>query len=298
MDQQYVVGVHGIKQGNVSQARLQRDWDRALARGVDALRKTASPGAGRPIMAPVLSVPHWSRLLSRGVNRLGPVHRPLDDAVPFDADEEAFVVEAMDELLRPEDLAYAQQLDLSTLGPPKLWPVSVTRRVVAYDRRSPQGVGSKLVTFLREVRYYLREPGLAAEVRKVVGGAFTDTTSVVIGHSLGSVIAYDLLRGELSESTSAGNSIHTFVTCGSPLGIAAIRRAMGIPDRELLAMPPGIRWINIFDPDDIVTGAAGLSLTARNITDIEVDTGNFDPHSALKYLRTVPVARAATNCWI
>ncbi|MFF6954947.1 endopeptidase [Streptomyces sp. NPDC008317] len=296
MDQQYVVGVHGIRQGKVSQQRLLKDWNRALARGVDALRSAAGLDAAA-IMTPVLDVPQWSRLLSREANRLGPADGLVDDSVPFDVDEEAFVVEAMDELLRPEDLAYARELDLTTLGPPKLWPASVTLRAVAYDRRSPQGAGSKLVMLLREVRYYLREPDLAAQVRKLVSEALTNTTSVVIGHSLGSVIAYDLLQGERSDDAEASRSVHTFVTCGSPLGIPAVRRAMGIPDRELMAMPPEIRWINVFDPDDIVAGAAGLSLTARNMTDIQVDTGNIDPHSALNYLRTVPVARAATNHW-
>lgn len=72
---------------------------------------------------------------------------------------------------------------------------------------------------------------------------------------------------------------------------------MNIPEPELLAMPAHITWLNVYDPDDAVTGAAGLALGARNVTDVEVDNGNIDPHAAQAYLRTLPVARATTHSW-
>ncbi|MET8275105.1 endopeptidase [Streptomyces sp. NPDC005096] len=296
MEQQRIVGVHGIRQGGTSQRQLHKDWSRALDRGIRAFHVGTSAPASA--LTPILDVPHWSPLLARGVDRLGPSDGMSDESVPLTGDEEAFLVEAFDDLLRSEDVAWAEQQDLPTLGPPKMWPASLTRRVIAYDRRAPEGAGRKLVTFLREVRYYLTNPTLADRVRTRVLEAFSDTTTVVIAHSLGSVIAYDLIRHQqLAAPGTVGARLHTFVTCGSPLAIPAIRRAMTIPDRDLLATPPGIRWVNVHDPDDVITGAAGLALGARNVIDAEVDNGNTDPHAAEKYLRTIPVARAATNSW-
>lgn len=295
VEQQHVVGVHGIKQGRTSQRELLKDWGKALKRGITALHG-ADAVRTDPRLTPTLEMPHWSSLLARGADRLGPSDFFPDDSTAFTDDEEAFIVEALDDLLTPQERAIAEELDVTTLGPPKLWPRSVTRRAMVYDRRTPDSAVNRLITRLREVRFYLKHPTLASEVQDLVVKAFSDdTATVVIGHSLGSVIAYDLIRQK--KIAAPGTAVHTFVTCGSPLGIPAVRRAMNIPEPELLAMPAHIKWLNVYDPDDVVTGAAGLALGARNVTDIEVDNGNIDPHAALAYLRTRPVAQAATHHW-
>lgn len=296
--QQHIVGVHGIKQGRTSQRELIKDWNKALNRGITALHGKDAVRTD-PRLTPTLEIPHWSSLLARGADRLGPSDFFPDDSTAFTADEEAFIVEALDDLLTPQERALAEELDPTTLGPPKLWPVSVTRRAMVYDRRTPEGFVSKLIICLREVRFYLQHPNLASKVHDHVLKAFSDdTATVVIGHSLGSVIAYDLIRQEkIAAPGTAGTAVHTFVTCGSPLGIPAVRRAMNIPEPELLAMPAHIKWLNVYDPDDVVTGAAGLALGARNVTDVKVDNGNIDPHAAQAYLRTLPVAQAATRSW-
>ncbi|WP_329353785.1 endopeptidase [Streptomyces anulatus] len=295
MEQQHIVGVHGIKQGRTSRRELIKDWNKALNRGITALHGQDVVRSD-PRLIPTLEIPHWSSLLARGADRLGPSDFFPDDSTALTADEEAFIVEAMDDLLTPQERALAEELDPTTLGLPKL-PPSVTRRAMVYDRRTPDGVVGKLITRLREVRFYLKHPNLASEVQEHVVKAFSDdTATVVIGHSLGSVIAYDLIRQEqIAAPGTAGTAVHTFVTCGTPLGIPAVRRAMNIPEPELLAMPAHIKWLNVYDPDDVVTGAAGLALGARNVTDVEVDNGNIDPHAAQAYLRTIPVARAATR---
>ncbi|MEU1352132.1 endopeptidase [Streptomyces sp. NPDC005795] len=292
MEQQHIVGVHGIKQGRTSRRELIKDWNKALNRGITALHGQDVVRSD-PRLIPTLEIPHWSSLLARGADRLGPSDFFPDDSTALTADEEAFIVEAMDDLLTPQERALAEELDPTTLGLPKL-PPSVTRRAMVYDRRTPDSVVGKLITCLREVRFYLKHPNLASKVQEHVVKAFSDdTATVVIGHSLGSVIAYDLIRQE--QIAAPGTAVHTFVTCGSPLGIPAVRRAMNIPGPELLAMPAHVKWLNVYDPDDVVTGAAGLALGARNVTDVEVDNGNIDPHAVQAYLRTLPVARAATR---
>ncbi|MGW1894041.1 hypothetical protein ACWCP6_27885 [Streptomyces sp. NPDC002004] len=62
-------------------------------------------------------------------------------------------------------------------------------------------------------------------------------------------------------------------------------------------MPAHIKWLNVYDPDDVVTGVFDLAPDARNVTGTEVDNGNVNPQAARKYLRTLPVERAATHSW-
>ncbi|MEV0374212.1 hypothetical protein AB0I10_31155 [Streptomyces sp. NPDC050636] len=284
-----IVGVHGIRQSRTSKAQLTRDWSRALNGGLGELDMPELSGGA-------LELPHWTGLLARGANHLGPVEDFIDSAAPLSEEEADFAVKALEEIVRQEDLARVQQLELQTLGLPQLWPARLTRLVMAYDLRFPRGGGKLFVSAMREVRFYLYEPDLAAQVRALVAEVFCASTSVVIGHSLGSVIAYDLLRrGELAPDQTSG--VRTLVTCGSPLAIPSVRRRLSIADGEPLKLPGDIEWVNVFDPADFITGGTGLSALSPEVTDTEVDNGIGDPHSALRYLRATSVARViADDC--
>lgn len=284
-----VVGVHGIWQSKTSRRQLTDDWGKALRRGIKQF-------TDRGDHAPALQMPHWTSLLAKGTDRLGPEDDLFGESAPMTSEEEEFIADSLREMVRPEDLAFAAEQPLATLGPPKLWSPRLTRMVMAYDRRFPGGGGQTFVRRVREVRYYLTEPTLAAEVRALVRDDFTSATSVVIGHSLGSVIAYDLFRREeVGTGRTPGSAVRTFVTCGSPLGVPTVRRLMGITDGEHLRLPDHIEWVNVYDPDDFITGGAGLSGVAPTLTDAAVDNGLGDPHSAVRYLRTEPVAHAVVG---
>ncbi|MGW9429397.1 hypothetical protein ACWHA1_15765 [Streptomyces decoyicus] len=283
----HIVGVHGIRQSRTSKAQLTRDWSRALNRGLGELGLPQLSGGA-------LELPHWTGLLARGANHLGPVDDVFDPAAPLTEEEADFAAQALEDVVRDEDLACVQRLELQTLGLPQLWPARLSRLVMAYDRRFPRGGGKLFVSAMREVRFYLYEPGLAAQVRALVAEGFGASTSMVIGHSLGSVIAYDLLRrGECTPEHTF--DVRTLVTCGSPLAIPSVRRGLNIADGEPLKLPGDIAWVNVFDPADFITGGTGLSALSPEITDAEVDNGIGDPHSALRYLRSTPVARAMAD---
>ncbi|MFD4975047.1 hypothetical protein [Streptomyces sp. NPDC058424] len=282
-----IVGVHGIRQSRTSKSRLTAEWCKAINRGLGAL--------GRPgILAGELELPYWTGLLARGADRLGPEDDLFDAAVPLSEEEAEFVTGALEDVVGREDLARVQKVELQTLGVPQLWPARLTRLVMAYDRRFPRGGGKLFVRAMREVRFYLYEPELAGRVRALVAEGFSQSTSVVVGHSLGSVIVYDLLRrGEVAPEHMPG--MRTLVTCGSPLGIASVRRGLNLVDTEPLKLPGDIVWVNVFDPADFVTGGRGLNRVSPDIADVEVDNGMADPHSALRYLRTAPVAHAIAD---
>lgn len=67
--------------------------------------------------------------------------------------------------------------------------------------------------------------------------------TVVVGHSLGSVVAYDVLR-----NTARQLDVSLFMTVGSPLGVGPIRRTM-----KPLRFPKNVvSWYNAFDERDAV----------------------------------------------
>jgi hypothetical protein len=162
-------------------------------------------------------------------------------------------------------------------------------------------------------RYQRNEDGIGTEIRAMVKSAIRqawarDEPLLLIGHSLGSVIAYDALW-ELSHADGGAGlgQIDLFVTLGSPLGSRYIRRMLaGHSDTGRARFPLVIRrWENFaaradttaFRPAlagryaDMVT----LGLT-ETITDhiglynhFHGDTG-LNPHEVYGYLNNRIVA--------
>jgi hypothetical protein len=143
------------------------------------------------------------------------------------------------------------------------------------------GVGEHLLFFgdLVQVRRYQREDELAAQARSRVREAIASDARLVIGHSLGSVVAYEYLCLEPDQNVA------TLVTLGSPLGLRTVQDSLRTKDADgRPAHPPGVkRWVNIRDVDDPVTCGGALAPTWSIVTDEEVDNGN-EAHAALRYL--------------
>lgn len=119
-------------------------------------------------------------------------------------------------------------------------------------------------TFLRDAHHYLFDveheprPGaryrVQTEIRRrtldALQGAPASGLHVVVAHSLGSVIAYDVLQ-----CVADAPSVDALLTLGSPLGIDEVQdrlrpewtRADGFPARTVRT-----RWVNVFDPLDLV----------------------------------------------
>lgn len=122
---------------------------------------------------------------------------------------------------------------------------------------------------------------------------------LLIGHSMGSLIAYDVLM-----LTFPGLKINTFVTMGSPLGMAVIIRKIAaeqnikINKTTKLKTPPGIQryWYNYSDPEDKVALNYNLAndydenTRGIKVIDIVVHNnyemnGKRNPHNSFGYLR-------------
>lgn len=100
-------------------------------------------------------------------------------------------------------------------------------------------------------RYFENDAGIADGVRELLSRALDDAAAddarvLLIGHSLGSVIAYDTLW-ERDRRPAASWRVDLFLTLGSPLGVRFIQHRLRGADAAARDRYPGNirRWINI-----------------------------------------------------
>jgi hypothetical protein len=114
-------------------------------------------------------------------------------------------------------------------------------------------------TALELNRYFLNRHDIAGEIRDMLKQQLkplldSDTRILLIGHSLGSVIAYDTLW-ELAHEDKVAGKIDTFLTLGSPLGMTYVQhRLLGAYNTGALKYPTNIKhWINVSSVGDIMS---------------------------------------------
>ncbi len=155
---------------------------------------------------------------------------------------------------------------------------------------------------LDDVYDYFYRPGLRGLILDRVATEWAKAltageTPILITHSLGTVIGLDLLQKHLTQP------LPLFITMGSPLGSEWIQSRLKSND-----FPRNVaRWVNVYDPVDIVTLPDQLlendfhDLTPRPdlvwAEDYAVgpntnQNGEPDPHHWYSYLRSTPVRSA------
>lgn len=112
-------------------------------------------------------------------------------------------------------------------------------------------------TVKETARYFDNRNGIARAVREVVKASLrkplqANEPILLIGHSMGSIIAYDALW-ELWHEEGIGGRIDLFLTLGSPLGMRFVqRRLLGHEPDGQRTYPGNIRrWINVAAEGDL-----------------------------------------------
>jgi hypothetical protein len=112
-------------------------------------------------------------------------------------------------------------------------------------------------TILETARYFNDEGGIGARIRELLKvplrKMFADGDRIlIIGHSMGSVIAYDTLW-ELTHLEQNPGKVDLFLTIGSPLGMRYTQeRLRGAHEKAARRYPHNIRrWVNITSQGDI-----------------------------------------------
>lgn len=101
-----------------------------------------------------------------------------------------------------------------------------------------------LKLFTKDVFLYLTNQNLQSALNQFIVSKFDQEPCVVVGHSLGSIVAYKVLAG------NEHFHIKKLITVGSPLGLASVIKHLPPP----VSMPKCVRngWFNAFDERDFV----------------------------------------------
>jgi hypothetical protein len=142
-------------------------------------------------------------------------------------------------------------------------------------------------TFADVYAYFFGGAGDAMRGRLRSTLAEVDGPAVVIAHSLGSIIAYDVLR-----EAGPRRDIPLLLTVGSPLGVTEIQDLVTTP----LRVPDGVAaWRNVADGRDLVALDRTLRpeyAPADRVTDFLVVNDSANHHGIRQYLSTAPVRDA------
>lgn len=146
-----------------------------------------------------------------------------------------------------------------------------------------------LVGALKQLRMYFTQAPLRAQVKARLAALIQPDTRLVIAHSLGSIVAYEVLCQEGLPATPA------FVTIGSPLGLRNLvfERLQPPPSNGTGCWPRhAASWTNIADGHDIVASEKNLApLFGDRVEDVLVDNGSL-AHDIGPYFTAAATGRA------
>ncbi|MBJ8501890.1 MULTISPECIES: hypothetical protein [Acinetobacter] len=192
-------------------------------------------------------------------------------------------------LLRPStdqaEQSFSERLYLTS----QLVKDRVLKELVVLLNNFPKLHESLIQQFLIETYMYLSNPEFMQEVhQRILKKMREEEDYIVVGHSLGSVIAFQLLS-----DPSYQFSVKRFITLASPLAFRVIQSKLPNP----ISRPPCIHgdWFNFYSQDDFLT-AFPLCEAPFNfdpaIINQKIYTFAHQPHEILGYLQHPSVIKA------
>jgi hypothetical protein len=231
--------VHGRSQGGKDPVKLKSEWLDALSIG---LKKV-----GLALPADVqIDFPFYGDRLDEFVRQF---ELPADPAIipkvsPAFDEFAAFRARVAEEMRAKAGITDAQVQSECRPGAAEKgaqnweWVQAIVRLL---DRNLTGVSQTTIEVFLRDVFLYTQRIVVREVIDKTVSEMLSLETAVVVGHSLGSVVAYNVLKG-------AANKVPLYISLGCPLAIRAVRRTLGP-----VSNPLGKKgWYNAYDAHDVV----------------------------------------------
>ena len=302
-----IVGIHGL--ANKPDKTLLSDWWKT------ALDEGLEKNLGITNAAYTFEMVYWADLLYKN-----PVH--FDEEMNFDSlySDQPYIP-AKDGALRPYkegwvDLARAKAQDVAGTV------IDFAKEKFEINALANWVLGKTMkdLAFYYDKSRRIRDrKGELREARQVLMGELEDALRphaddgvMVIAHSMGSIIAYDVLRD--IGRTDQPVRVRDFVTIGSPLGLPHVKgniyREREHYSKKAPVRTPTIvtqRWINFADrkdgvaldthlADDYAANDAGIGVKDDLVINDYVSTaGEANHHKSYGYLRTPELSRCVAD---
>ena len=277
-----LVLVHGRSQEGRKPAEIRAEWLGALREG--AAKNSKALPAGLQVELPfygdrleeftkMSKVPLTSEIKTRGGGE-------TDEFLRFQAEvaEEIRVAKGI-----TDKQVNAEYGDNPKQRGPLNW--EWVQAIIAAIDKHGGGLSSKaLEQVTRDVFLYTNYPVVRDAIDKIVRSAIDESPTVMIAHSLGSVVAYSVLQ------TDPRALNVRLITIGCPLAIRAIRRKF-----SPISFPPHVQsWGNAYDVRDLVAlypldkNNFDVAPAIENFKDVKNKTDNR--HGIIGYLDDKTVA--------
>jgi hypothetical protein len=237
-----LVLVHGRQQQGKDAVAEKASWIEALRRGMAAL------GLELPVAESDVRFAYYGDALDNHERGRPDVDVIVRGDISTDPDEVAFAVRMLAEAnVSAGHPATADPSFVDPLVERGVLQSPMLRGVLqALNDWAPEVGALLLRVATHDVYSYISNETLRRRLDAGVAAALDhDGPSVVVGHSLGSVVAHSVLR---SWRPPSGHRVPLFLTLGSPLGVGVIQERL-----RARRFPPVVdEWVNAFDPRDTV----------------------------------------------
>jgi hypothetical protein len=283
-----LVFVHGRAQENKDPVALRKSWIHSLKSGL------AKSNLSLPVAEADIRLPYYGDELAKMANGADTAEKAdvLYRGAPGNQMERNFKEQMLEEFRRKANITEEQLRSVSNdevirRGPQHWeWVQSILK---AFDRYVPGMSDGTIALLTNDVYCYLKNIVISEKIDDIVLNEIDPAEeTVLVSHSLGTVVAYGILRrnGEPGKW-----KIPQFVTVGSPLAVTAIRDSF-MP----LKHPSCVgQWFNAMDDRDVVAlypldgTHFGIAPPIENKTDVVNFTDNR--HGIEGYLSDKVVAQ-------
>lgn len=276
--------IHGMAQGGKDPSELKATWIDTLSQGLEKADEELPSdikidfpfyGDTLELFAKRTKLPDVQDVISKG-------HGQNDEF-------EQFMRNALDEMLAGSNITEdevskdAGDLPVAEKGPQNWkWIRAIARSI---DRRFGDVAEFAIERFLKEVFLYVNTPGVTAAINSIVEEKTHPEETIIVSHSLGTIVGY-----KIALENKRRMKLRKIVTVGSPLGLNAINRHLGVPKN-----PAEYGWHNAFDPEDIVAlhplDDKHFPTDPEIVNNGEVKNPTENQHGIIGYLNDVLVAR-------
>lgn len=280
MNNYLIIGVHGLN-NKPSPENVTQLWRQAI---LDGLQRNEGRTSNE---APAFEMVFWADLL-HGTARLPDRAYPEWPRVgPFPSYEDGYW-----------DALRADMQDVLDT------PLDLAKRWLGADPVSDIVLKHTLTDLGRYYREQAIRDELRGRLRAALERAHTEVRRImVIGHSMGAIIAYDTLRAIGRERRDL--VIDHFVTTGAPLGLPNVKFRIS-QESDLVRTPSIVRkWTNLAERRDVVAFDTHLAGDYRpndagvgvhddlvcNDTVPQPDSDKIDYHSIIGYLRSPEMSK-------
>jgi len=282
-----LVFIHGRAQEHKDAVALKAEWLEAFTAGLKKSNLTL------PVDESAVRFPYYGQTLYDLVDGAdeATAAEVIVRGTRDDDAQKAFIREVFEELREKENIDEAKLeavagRDVVERGPLNWeWLQGILKAVDTYV---PGASGASIALATNDVYQYMTNPVIHNMINQGVREAIQPgIPTVVVSHSLGTVVAYNLL---VKDSQANQWEVPLFVTLGSPLGVNAIRKAV----RPISHPSCADKWFNALDERDVVAlyplnkDRFDVDPSIENKTDVDNPTSNR--HGISGYLGDAEVA--------